>query len=98
MVISSSILLITIIISGKIYGGNHNIHFMFNNYFLENSAICEIIWKSIVEPGSPQMTICCMRIACWIRKATNTHSEYVILVAIPRQRRFRERASTFRYM
>jgi len=24
-----------------------------------------------------------MRIACWIPKATNTHSEYVILIAFP---------------
>jgi len=26
-----------------------------------------------------------MRIACWILKATNTHSEYVIIVAFPLQ-------------
>jgi len=26
-----------------------------------------------------------MRIACWIAKATNTHSEYVILIVCPRQ-------------
>ena len=26
-----------------------------------------------------------MRIACWITKAANTHSEYVILVASPLQ-------------
>jgi hypothetical protein len=29
------------------------------------------------------MTIWRMRIACWILKATNTHSEYVILTAFP---------------
>jgi hypothetical protein len=33
-----------------------------------------------------------MRIGCWITKATNGHSEYVILVAFPRQKLFRERA------
>ena len=38
------------------------------------------MWKNIVEPGRPQMTIWRMRIACWIPKATNTHSEYVILL------------------
>jgi hypothetical protein len=26
-----------------------------------------------------------MRFACWITKATDTHSEYVILIALPRQ-------------
>ena len=29
------------------------------------------------------MAIWRMRIACWIPKATNTHSEYVILTAFP---------------
>ena len=35
----------------------------------------------------------CMRFACWITKATDTHSEYVILIAFPRQQWLRERAS-----
>jgi len=43
------------------------------------------------------MTIWRMRIACWITKATNTHSEYVILIAFPVQQRMHERASTLRY-
>jgi hypothetical protein len=34
-----------------------------------------------------------MRFACWITKATDTHSEYVILIAFPRQQWLRERAS-----
>jgi endonuclease III len=38
-----------------------------------------------------------MRIACWITKATDTHSEYVILNAFPRQQWFRERVSMLRY-
>ena len=37
-----------------------------------------------------------MRFACWITKATNTHSEYVICIALPRQQRLRERALTLR--
>jgi hypothetical protein len=37
-----------------------------------------------------------MRIACWITEATNTHSEYVILMAFPRQQWLRERASVLR--
>ena len=35
-----------------------------------------------------------MRTACWI--ATDTHSEYVIIIAFPRQEWFRERASMLR--
>ena len=33
------------------------------------------------------MTIWRMRTACWTPKATNTHSEYVILIAFPRQKK-----------
>jgi hypothetical protein len=52
---------------------------------------------NIVEPDRPQMTIWRMRVACWIPKATNTHSEYVILVAFPLQKWLHERASMLRY-
>ena len=37
-----------------------------------------------------------MRTECWITKATDTHSEYVILIAFPRQQWLRERASVLR--
>jgi hypothetical protein len=39
-----------------------------------------------------------MRIACWILKATNIHSEYVILIAFPLQELLYERALMLRYM
>ena len=35
----------------------------------------------IIQPDRPQMTVWGTRIACWITKATNTHSKYVILIA-----------------
>ena len=38
-----------------------------------------------------------MRIACWIPKATNTHSEYVILIAFPLQQWLHGRASMLRH-
>jgi hypothetical protein len=38
-----------------------------------------------------------MRFACWITKATDTHSQYVILIAFPRQQSLRERASILSY-
>jgi hypothetical protein len=48
------------------------------------------------------MTIWRTRIACWITEATDTHthththSEYVILIAFPRQQWLQERASLLR--
>jgi len=52
---------------------------MFDNCFSENRAVYEIICKNMVAPDRRQMTVWCMGIAYWITKATDTHSEYVIL-------------------
>ena len=49
--------------------------------------------KNTVEPDRPQMTTWSMRIGCWISKATDTHPEYVILIAFPLQRCLRDLAS-----
>ena len=43
------------------------------------------------------MTTRRMRIACWIPKATNKHSQYVILIADPLQQRLNERVVMLRY-
>ena len=48
-------------------------HFVFNNFFYENRAVDEIMWKNIAERGRPQMTIWRMRIEYWIPRATITH-------------------------
>ena len=50
------------------------------SFLSENRVIFEIMWKSILEPDQPQMTIWRMPIACWIPKATDTRSEYVLLL------------------
>jgi hypothetical protein len=55
------------------------------------------MWKSIVQPDRPQITIWRMRIACWVPKATNTHSEYVIIIAFPPQQWLHERSTLLRY-
>jgi len=47
----------------------------------------------MIEPDRPQMAIWRMRISCFITKATNTLSEYVILIALPLQQCLHERAS-----
>jgi hypothetical protein len=38
--------------------------------------------KNVVEPDRSQMTIWRTRFACWINKATGTHSVYVILIIL----------------
>jgi len=38
--------------------------------------------------------IWCMHLACWVKKATDTYSEFVIFIAFPRQQWLRECAST----
>jgi hypothetical protein len=43
------------------------------------------------------MTIWRMRIACWIPKATNTHSEYVLITAFSLQQWLHESAAVLRY-
>jgi hypothetical protein len=43
------------------------------------------------------MKIWRMRIACWIPKDTDTHSECVMLIAFPQQLCLQERASMLRY-
>jgi len=39
-----------------------------------------------------------MRMACWIHNATNTHSEYVMLIAFPLQQLLKQNTSMLRYM
>ena len=70
-------------VSDKSCRESQNTCLMFSNFFLKSLAICEEMHINIVKPGRPQMTICCMHIACWIIKATNMRSEYVILPAFP---------------
>jgi hypothetical protein len=54
------------------------------------------VWKNIVEPRRPQMTIWRMRIACWIPKATNTLSHHVVFIAFPGRHWLHERALMLR--
>jgi hypothetical protein len=71
---------------------------MFDNFlFFENRAVYERMWNNKAKPIRPQITIWRMRIACWITKATKTHSQYVIPIAFPLKQRLHERASMLRY-
>ena len=55
------------------------------------------MWKNIVQPNRPQMTIWRMHIVRWVPNATNTHSEYAILIAFALQQWLHERASILSY-
>ena len=57
----------------------------------------ELMWKNIVEPGRPQMTIWRLRIACWMPKAKNKHPEYGIIIDFLLQQWLQESTSMLRY-
>ena len=65
--------------------------------FFENRVLCEIMWKNAAEPDGSRMTVGRMHIACWIPKATDIHSQYVILIACPLEQWLHERASMLLY-
>ena len=85
-----------------IYIYDHNVpsssHILCSITFFLNHAFYGIIRKNIVEVARPQMTIWCMCHTCWIPKATNTHSEYVILIAFPLQQWLHKCSSMLRFM
>jgi hypothetical protein len=65
----------------------------------ENLAAYEIVSKNSLERGRPQMTIWRMRIACWITKTTNTHTQntqYLLFFLL--QQWLHERVSLLRYV
>ena len=72
-------------------------HILYPITFFENRVIYEIMWKNIVEPDRPQMTIWRMRISRCIPKATDTHSEYARLIAFPLYQWLHERTSSLHY-
>ena len=72
---------------------------MLNNFFVRKS--CRL-WDNVAQycragQATDDNIIRLMPIARWIIKATNTHSEYVILIAYPLQQWWHERASILRY-
>ena len=70
LVLSHSVLLRTRNVSDEHCRGNQSTHFVIRNFFFENRAFYEIIWKNIIERGRAHMTMWFMRIASWITKAT----------------------------
>ena len=99
MIISHAVLLRMRNVSGKSCRENQKAHFMFSNFFFFlNFAVYEIMWKNILKPDRPQMTVWRIRIACCLTKAADTPSHYVILTAFPRQQMLHERASSVHFL
>ena len=96
LIVSCSFLLRLRNVSDKFCSDNQNTHFMSSNFF-GNPAVCGVMWKNIVEPERPQMTVWRIRISCCIPKATNTLSEYVLLIAFPLQHWLHVCASMLHY-
>jgi len=88
LIISRSILLKVENIPDKNYRENQRPKI----FFSRKCAVYEIIWKNMVEPNIPQMAIWRMRFACCITKATDTISDYVILIVFPLLQWLGERA------
>jgi len=88
-------------VSDKSCTENQNTHFVFSNFFFFPKIVLfyEVTWENVVERGAGHILYNRhTRIACWITKATkNTHSEYLLLIAFPRQGCFRERVWTSLY-
>jgi hypothetical protein len=96
MIISLWILLTMRNVSGKILE-KIKTHFIFNKFFRKSCRL----WNNVVKyctawQATDDNIIWHMRIACWINKATNTHTDCVILNVFPLQQLLHERASILR--
>ena len=65
----------------------------------ENRSVYQLILKEYGRAGqaTDDNTIRHMRFACWVTKATDTHTECVVLTAFPLRQWLHERASLLRY-
>jgi hypothetical protein len=69
-------------VSGKRCRENHITRFMFHNFFRKSCCLWDNVEKYYIDREATHDNIIRrMRVACWITKATDTHSEYVILIA-----------------
>jgi len=76
----------------------HTIYVQWPFFFLGKSyRLWDVGKYGTARQATDENIIRRMRSACWITKVTDTHSEYVILVAFQRQEWSRERAWMLRY-
>ena len=96
-IISRSVILRMRNVSGKICRENKTHILYLILFFPQNRAVYEIIWRNILQPDRPQMTILRRHIVRWVPTATDTHSEYVTPIASPQQQWLQEPAWLLRY-
>ena len=97
-IISVSVLLRMINVSDKSCRENQNIHFVFSNVFSKIVSFMGYVEKyRTARQTTDDNTLWRMGFACWIPKATNTHSQYVLLITFPLQQLLCERVSLLRY-
>jgi hypothetical protein len=58
-------------------------YYYYNGFFFEIRTLHEVPCRNTLEPDRPQMKIRRMCIECWTSKATNTHRDYVTILAFP---------------
>jgi hypothetical protein len=80
-------------ISDKISRENQNTRFMFYNFFFSKIVPFMRERGKILLSRQATHDKWRVRIACWMPKATDTHSEYVILIAFPLQQWLHENVS-----
>jgi len=78
-------------VSGRVCREDQNTHFTDNFFPPEDRAIDTVMRKNIVEPATRQMTVWCIHILRLVPEATDTRSEHVKPIALPRQQWLRER-------
>jgi hypothetical protein len=82
--------------SDKICRENQTAHFIFNQFFSPKILFYEIMSKNMVEGGRRQLKTWRTRTACWIPKAKEAHSEYLLTIAFLLQQWLHQRALMLR--
>jgi hypothetical protein len=73
-------------------------HILCSITFSRNCAVYETMCRNMAEPKRTQMAIWHTCFASWITKATDTHTEYVILIAYSWEQWVCECTSMLQYM
>jgi len=97
MIISHPVLLRMRNVSGKICRENQNTTYLFIKFPPKFCCLYGNVEKyGRAEQATDDNITRCVSIAWWIPKATDTHSDYIIIIAFSLQQWLRERASLWR--
>jgi hypothetical protein len=75
---------------------SQNAHCTLNNLFRKSCRLWDNV-ETFCRAGRPQTTTRCMHIAVLVPKATNAHSEFVLLIAFPLQQWLNELGPVLHY-